>query len=198
MFIKKKSNGIVTARLAIDGSHQPQESYNETYAGTSDTTNRAFILATYLADATSRNCLPQLLLGDFDFPGAFLHNKLTRDMTNGHQLIAKLPHNLPSHLAGQIAEITGCCYGIKQANHEYDKDLTMLLTSAGFLPTPSDHHSFYKRCPDNPTDSLHVDDGWYVTCSTIRTQTVTGRATWSNRIQRCLYGCLWCSPDEAS
>ena len=77
MFIKKKSNGIVTARLAIDGSHQPQESYNETYAGTSDTTNRALILATYLADATSRNCLPQLLLGDFDFPGAFLHNKLT-------------------------------------------------------------------------------------------------------------------------
>lgn len=55
MFIKKKSNGLVTARLAIDGSHQPRESYNETYAGTSNTTNRAFILAAYLADATSRH-----------------------------------------------------------------------------------------------------------------------------------------------
>ena len=170
MFIKKKSNGLVTARLAIDGSHQPRETYNETYAGTSDTTNRAFILAAYLADATARQCLDQLLLGDFDFPGAFLHNKLTRDMTNGHQLIAKLPQDIPGPLAGQLAEITGCCYGIKQANHEYDKDLTHLLTSAGFTPTPSDHHSFHKRCPNNPLDSItlnmHVDDGWYVTCST--------------------------------
>ena len=163
MFIKKKSNGLVTARLAIDGSHQPRESYNETYAGTSDTTNRAFILAAYLADATSRQRTDQLLIGDFDFPGAFLHNKLTREMTNGHQLIVKLPHDIPGPLAGQIAEITGCCYGIKQANHEYDKDLTNLLNTAGFVPTPSDHHSLYKRCPDNPLDSLtlnmHFHDG---------------------------------------
>ena len=43
-------------------------------------------------------------------------------MTNGHQLIAKLPADLPGPQAGQLAEITGCCYGIKQANHEYDKD----------------------------------------------------------------------------
>ena len=47
-------------------------------------------------------------------------------------------------------------------------DLTNLLTSAGFVSTPSNHHSCYKRCPHNPSDSLtlnmHVDDGWYVTC----------------------------------
>lgn len=90
-------------------------------------------------------------------------------MTNGHQLIATLPSDLPSPLAGRLAEITGCCYGIKQANHEFDEDLTLLLTNAGFIPTPSDHHSFYKRCPDNPLDSLtlnmHVDDGWHITCS---------------------------------
>ena len=170
MLIKKKSNGLVTARLAIDGSRQPPESYNNTYAGTSDTTNRAFILSAYLADGSHRNCLDRLLFGDFDFPGAFLHNKLTRDMTNGHQLIAILPSDLPSPLAGHLAEITGCCYGIKQANHEYDKDLITILTSAGFNPTNSDHHSFHKWCPDNPADSLtlnmHVDDGWYVTTST--------------------------------
>ena len=169
MLIKKKSNGLVTARLAIDGSRQPRESYNDTYAGTSDTTNRAFLLSAYLADASHRHCLDRLLIGDFDFPGAFLHNKLTRAMTNGHQLIATLPPDLPSPLAGKLAEITGCCYGIKQANHEYDKDLVTLLTAGGFLPTASDHHSFHKRCPLNPADSLtlnmHVDDGWYVTCS---------------------------------
>ena len=37
------------------------------------------------------------------------------------------------------------------------------------MPTSSDHHSFHKRCPDDPLDSLtlnmHVDDGWHVTCS---------------------------------
>ena len=84
-------------------------------------------------------------------------------MTNGHQLIAILPADLPSPLANKLAEITGCCYGIKQANHEYDKDLINFLTFAGFHPTPSDYHSFHKPCPDNPADSLtlnmHVDDG---------------------------------------
>ena len=169
IFIKKKSNGLVTARLAIDGSRQPRASYNDTYAGTSDTTNRAFLLSAYLADASHRNCLDRLLIGDFDFPGAFLHNKLTRSMTNGIQLIATLPSDLPSPLAGKLAEITGCCYGLKQANHEYDKDLINLLTAGGFVPTASDHHSFYKQCPLNPADSLtlnmHVDDGWYITCS---------------------------------
>ena len=164
--MKKKSNGLITARLAIDGSTQPRKTYNDTYAGTSNTTNRAFLLQAYIADATHRGCLDQLRIGDFDFPGAFVHNKLTRNMTNGHQLIARLPSDLPSPLSGQLAEITGCCYGIKQANHEYDKDLINLLTNAGFLPNASDPHSFHKRCPDNPADSLtlnmHVDDGWHV------------------------------------
>lgn len=57
-------------------------------------------------------------------------------MTNGHLLIAKLPPDLPSPLAGQLAQITECCYGIKQANHEFDKDLVKLLTAGGFLRSP--------------------------------------------------------------
>ena len=168
MFLKKKSNGLITSANNL-GSKQPRSTYNETYAGTSDTTNRAFILQAYLADAAHRGCLDCLQIGDFDFPGAFLHNPLTREMTNDHQLIAILPSDLPSPLAGHLAEITGCCYEIKQANYEFDKDLTLLLTNAGFMPTSSDQHSFHKRCPDNPLDSLtlnmHVDDGWHVTCS---------------------------------
>lgn len=170
VLVKRKSSGIVSSRLAINGKHQPRSSYNDTYAGTSDTTNRAFILATCLADAAHRGCLPQLLIGDFDFPGAFLHNKLTRTMTNGHQLITKLPPDIPGPLAGSLAEITGCCYGLKQANHEYDQDLARVLAAAGFHPTPSDHHTFHKTCPLNPLDSLtlniHVDDGWHCTTST--------------------------------
>ena len=49
MLIKKKSNGFVTARLAIDGSRQPRASYNDTYAGT----NRAFIFSVYLPRQSS-------------------------------------------------------------------------------------------------------------------------------------------------
>ena len=90
-------------------------------------------------------------------------------MTNGHQLIATLSSDFPSPLPGKLAEITDCCYGIKQANHEFDKDLVTILIKAGFVPTPSDHHCFYKRCPIDPAESLtlnmHVDDSWYVTCS---------------------------------
>lgn len=147
IFIKKKSTGIITAGLAIDGSKQPRESYDETYAGTSDTTNRAFILQVYLADAAHRQCLQDLTIGDFNFPGAFLHNKLTRAMSNGHQLIATLPSDLPLPLAGRLAEITGYCHGIKQANHEYDKDLPLLLTNAGFFPTASDHLLLLQTLP---------------------------------------------------
>ena len=88
---------------------QPRKAYNDTYAGTSNTTNCAFLLQAYIADATHRGCLDQLCIGDFYFPCAF---KLTRHMTNGHQLIAKPSSDLPSPRAGQLAEITGCCYGI--------------------------------------------------------------------------------------
>ena len=69
-------------------------------------------------------------------------------MTNGHLLIAILPADLPSPLGNKVAEITGCCYGIQQANHEYDKDLINLLTFAGFHPTPSDH--FISYVPTTP------------------------------------------------
>ena len=52
MFLKKKSNGLITSANNL-GSKQPRSTYNETYAGTSDTTNRAFILKAYLADAVA-------------------------------------------------------------------------------------------------------------------------------------------------
>ena len=53
MLIKQKSNGIVIARLAIDGSRQPRESYNDTYAGISDSAPTSPMLHTVTASTCS-------------------------------------------------------------------------------------------------------------------------------------------------
>ena len=170
MFIKKKSSGLVTARLAIDGSRQPPDSYTETFAGTSDVTNRSFIIALTLADASHRHQLPNLVIGSYDITAAFLQSSLPRSHTGGYQLLTILPKDLPDPaLAGKTAEIVGACYGLKQANHVFDTEIIALHTSSGYLPTPSDHHTFRKVCPLNPANSLtinlHVDDGFYLSTS---------------------------------
>jgi hypothetical protein len=43
IFVKVKNDGRTSARLAVNGKHQPPDSYTDTYAGTSDSTNRAFL-----------------------------------------------------------------------------------------------------------------------------------------------------------
>jgi hypothetical protein len=78
MFIKQKASGLVTARLAIDGSHQPPDSYTNTFAGTSDVTNRSFIIAVTLADAAHRDILPELVIGSCYIRAAFLQSSLPR------------------------------------------------------------------------------------------------------------------------
>jgi Reverse transcriptase (RNA-dependent DNA polymerase) len=170
MFIKQKASGLVTARLAIDGSHQPPDSYTNTFAGTSDVTNRSFIIAVTLADAAHRNILPELVIGSYDITAAFLQSSLPRSQTGGYQLLTILPKDLPDPtLAGKTAEIIGACYGLKQANHVFDTELTALHTAAGFHPTNSDHHTYRKVCAVNPSNSLtinlHVDDGFYLSTS---------------------------------
>ena len=170
LFIKRKSSGLVTARLAIDGSQQPPDSYTDTFAGTSDVTNRSFIIAVALADAAHRNILPDLIIGSYDITAAFLQSSLPRSHTGGYQLLTTLPKDLPDPaLAGKTAEIIGACYGLKQANNVFDTELIALHTAAGFHPTISDHHTFRKVCPINPANSLiinlHVDDGFYLSTS---------------------------------
>ena len=170
MLIKQKSSGLVTARLAIDGSQQPPDSYTNTFAGTSDATNRSFLIAVTLADAAHRCILPQLIIGSYDITAAFLQSALPRSTTGGYQLLTRLPLDLPNPLlAGRTAEITGACYGLKQSNNVFDQDIIALHVSNGYLPTASDHHTFRKVCPLNPSNSvtinLHVDDGFYVSSS---------------------------------
>ena len=174
ILMKLKLNGLITARLAIDGSKQPTDTYKDTFAGTSCATNRSFIISTSLADAAHRRILHKLQIGDFDIPGAFLQNRLPRSATGFKQLWTLLPKDIPksslpcnpkTNQPTRLAEIIGSVYGIKQANNIFDKDLTSLLSANGYLPTDEDPHTFTKRCPLDPTDylhvNLHVDDGQY-------------------------------------
>jgi len=172
VLMKKKADGRVTGRLAIDGSRQPKDTYQETFAGTSCTTNRAFILSSVLADAAHRNILNRLTIGDFDVPGAFLQNRLPRSATGGRQLYTSIPKDVPTDLfpsGTRYAELTGAMYGTKNANAIFDKDLTITMATAGYNPTPEDPHTFTKRCPLNPKNylflNMHVDDGQYFSTS---------------------------------
>ena len=179
MYMKKKLNDVVTGRLAIDGSAQTPDTYSETFAGTSCTTNRCFLCSCVLADTAHRNVLHKLHIGDFDIPGAFLQNPLPRSETGFKQLWTLLPKDVPANCLPtmsptsrnpnprptRIAEIVGSVYGIKNANSIFDKDFTKTLTSADYSPIPEDPHTFMKRCPIDPTEYLiintHVDDAQY-------------------------------------
>ena len=184
MHMKEKLNDTVTGRLAIDGSAQTTDTYKETFAGTSCTTNRCFILSCVLADASHRKVLNHLQIGDFDIPGAFLQNKLPRSETGFKQLWTLLPKDippdcLPSTISRdskptRVAEIVGSMYGLKQANSIFDKDFAATLARHNYLPLPEDPHTFTKRCPNNPANCLHlnmhVDDGQYFSTSTVLTK----------------------------
>ena len=162
LIIREKTNKDITARLAINGAGQPPSSYGATHAGTSDPAHRIFILATALADAALRD--KKLVTASFDIEGAFINNNpLPRSMTGGHQLLVRLPNELPRPYGGALAEITGTMYGLKQSNHIYDQNLIKTLADAGYFPCPSHPYTFIKLCPENPQDylivSFHVDDG---------------------------------------
>ena len=162
LIIREKTNKDVTARIAINGASQPPSSFGPTHAGTSDPAHRIFILATALADAAVRD--KKLVTASFDINAAFINNNpLPRSATGGHQLLVRLPGELPRPYGGALAEITGSMYGLKQSNHIYDQNLIKTLADAGYFPCPSHPYTFMKICPENPLDylivSFHVDDG---------------------------------------
>lgn len=168
LIIREKTNKDVTARLAINGAGQPPSTYSNTHAGTSDPAHRIFILATALADAAVRN--KDLITASFDIEGAFINgNKVPRSATGGHQLLVRLPKELPPPYGGALAEIMGSMYGLKQSNYIYDQDLIKTIGDAGYTSCPSHPYTFIKRCPLDPADylivSFHVDDGELVCTS---------------------------------
>jgi hypothetical protein len=162
-FVKQKLLGDVSSRLAIDGSKQPPDSYNSTFAGTSDTERFLCLLSAFVADAAVRSCSHLLHIFSFDVTGAFLFGKLLRRHTNGYQFYTSLPRDLPGPEAGALREIVGAQYGIKQSNNIFDDDISGVLEMDGYHAEELSPHIFGKRCPLDPANSiavnLHVDDG---------------------------------------
>jgi hypothetical protein len=162
-FVKQKLLGDVSSRCAIDGSNQPSDSYNSTFAGTSDTERFLCLLSACVADAAVRECSHLLQLFSFDVTGAFLWAKLLRKDTNGYQFYTSLPKDLPGPEAGQLREIVGAQYGIKQSNNIFDNDICGVLEGNGYHSEELSPHIFGKRCPLDPLNfiaiNLHVDDG---------------------------------------
>ena len=159
----KSSSDTVSARFVIDGGSQPPDSYGTTYSTTADQANRSFVLSSSITDAANRGVIEELIIADCDVPGAFLHNRLTRDMTGGHQIVTRLPHDLiDKRYAGKLCEVTGCQYGMKQSNAVFAADLRKTLVAGGYAALPSDDCIFIKWSKSNPLNksvvSTHVDD----------------------------------------
>ena len=165
IFIKQKRDGTISARLPIDGSSQTPDTYNTTYAGTSDAEKLLCLLSATVADAAHRQ-IP-LQTGSFDIPAAFFG--LPRSATNGFQLYTTLPKSLPSPLSGQLNEITGPQYGIKQSNGIFDKEFDKEMTNHNYKTHILSPHIYKKICPHNTANCLifnmHVDDGAFMSTS---------------------------------
>jgi hypothetical protein len=163
----------IRVRLAADGARQPPHTYGLTHAGTSDATQRAFIMAVTLADCATRKCFDRLQVIGFDLTSAFINgNTLPRHATGGIQLITRIPDSplISDQYRNKLAEITGPLNGLKQSNHIFDQDLIATLESSGFMRLPSAPYVFHKRCPNDSQDYLtlpmNVDDGTIFTTST--------------------------------
>jgi hypothetical protein len=167
MFIKEKRDGTVSARLPIDVSSQTPDTYNSTYAGTSDAEKLLCLISAIVADAAHRH-IP-LQTGSFDIPAAFLQFGLPRSATNGFQLYTTLPKSLPSPLSGKLNEITGPQYGMKQSNGIFSKEFNGIMTKRDYKTNILSLYIYKKVCPNNPANyllfNMHVDDGAYMSTS---------------------------------
>jgi len=180
-FVKFKTDGRITARLAGCGNGQTSDSYDETYASTSDYNSWVLIFASYYAAAIKNNTLQALEHCDFDVTSAFLNNRLPRHLTGDKQLVLKLPSCLPHRLAGKYVEVVGAIYGLKQSNNIFETDYALTLSTINFLPahesqfgllSAPDKSVYHYQDPINParkcTVVMQVDDGQiFSTCSTL-------------------------------
>jgi hypothetical protein len=170
--VKKKSSGVVNSRLAVDGSRQPPDSYNDIDAGTSSTERLLCLTSAVIADATHRQVEYQII--GCDIPAAFLHQDLTKEDTNDYQYITRLPANFPGKLANQLNAIDKGHYGTKQGNNLFNRANNKLLLDAGYVNTILAPHIYRETCPVNPKNYLfvnwHVDDGAILSTSPTLTE----------------------------
>ena len=170
MLIKDKYHGDgsydkTSARLAAGGNTQPSDSYVDTFAPTVDETLNKLIVAAFFADAVKNNYLQDMVMCDFDVPGAFLNVPLDRKSCP-RQILMRLQPDLPHPFAGKWCLVKKGLYGLKQSNALFAADLKAQFLKAGFLPSEADPCVYIKVSPTDPTRkcivSMHVDDGQVV------------------------------------
>ena len=168
---KKKSDGTVACRIPIDGSKQPEDSYGETSAVTTDLTDRLFLLSLVHKMAFDANVLGQLDIQCGDIPAAFINdNKLSQGTTGDRQFITKLPKDLlDTTLADTMHEVVGAQYGMKQSNHIYDANLHAVMLDAGYTSSELAPRAYSRRNSSSPEKFsiviFYVDDfEHYSTC----------------------------------
>jgi hypothetical protein len=176
LLIKEKSDGSISARMPIDGKNQPTDSYGDTFAETTDITDRLFILSTVLKDAADCGILDKLEITNGDIPAAFINaNKLSQGKTGQRQFITRFPKDHPDPtLAGQYFLVTGAQYGMKQSNNIYDQDLDRtMLTDTGYESSPLHPRAYVRRDKDDSSKYSIVifysdDFEQYSTCPNLK------------------------------
>ena len=145
---------MLTARLPLDGSRQSPDTYLDTYTGTSDVTNRIFLLATAITSARAKGDIDMLIVADFDVPAAFLNEKLplVKPLVVDNCTHAFLLIYLTKDMQ---LEVLGCMYGLKQSNSIFDKAFCNYLEAHDYSNLLSCYHTFVKYFNGY---HMHVDD----------------------------------------
>ena len=147
-------------RLVLGGNLQPSDTYGDIYAGMTDSGVSILIIALCQADSITHNYT--LHVSGFDITMAFPKVRATPENCP-RPMYTRIAPELNHRLSGKYLRVNGLVYGSKQANHEFDKEETLVILSAGFSPIEGDSHVFIRRDPTDPTMycivSTHVDDG---------------------------------------
>ena len=142
IFYKQKKVRLVVCGTP---NHIPPDAKGITYAGAADPANIIAVIAAYRADAIQRlflghhlflrhhlflihhlflghhlflrhHALQTLISFSTDIPSAYFQNDLTRADTGGHEVVMRLPTQLPHPLAGKWVELLKSQYGLPWSN----------------------------------------------------------------------------------
>lgn len=160
----------MTYRLAVNGKQQPIDTYDETYAATSNKTYVTLAKAALYAFAVKHGIIELLFCADLDIAGAFLNADYTS--TVGKNLYMRLPKKLPGNsinnlheLAGKIVRLNKALYGLPEANMLFEIERNIVILSCDFYPTSVDVSIFTKTDPENNLLRSHL----YTTVDDIQT-----------------------------